>query len=88
MDQMMPGSRRMAPAPARPASSPMPRRRPPLMMPEDMEDQPPMAQIEEAKRRRDMGEAYEKARTKKYAKGGVTRADGCVKKGHTKGRMV
>ena len=25
---------------------------------------------------------------KKYAKGGVTRADGCVKKGHTKGRMV
>ncbi len=26
--------------------------------------------------------------TKKYAKGGVTRADGCVSKGHTKGRMV
>jgi hypothetical protein len=24
----------------------------------------------------------------KYAKGGVTRADGCVTKGHTKGRMV
>ena len=24
----------------------------------------------------------------KYAKGGVTRADGCVKRGHTKGRMV
>ena len=24
----------------------------------------------------------------KYAKGGVTRADGCVIKGHTKGRMV
>ena len=23
-----------------------------------------------------------------YAKGGVTRADGCVTKGHTKGRMV
>jgi len=23
-----------------------------------------------------------------YAKGGVTRADGCVRKGHTKGRMV
>ena len=25
---------------------------------------------------------------KKMAKGGVTRADGCVTKGHTKGRMV
>ena len=26
--------------------------------------------------------------TKKFAKGGVTRADGCVSKGHTKGRIV
>ena len=26
--------------------------------------------------------------TKAYRKGGVTRADGCVSKGHTKGRMV
>jgi len=25
---------------------------------------------------------------KGYAKGGVTRADGCAKRGHTKGRMV
>ena len=25
---------------------------------------------------------------KKYAKGGVTRADGCVTKGHTRGKMV
>ena len=25
---------------------------------------------------------------KGYAKGGVTRGDGCVKKGHTKGRMI
>jgi hypothetical protein len=25
---------------------------------------------------------------KKYAKGGVTRADGCVSKGHTKGKMI
>ena len=30
--------------------------------------------------------AYDKA--KGYAKGGVTRADGCVKKGHTKGKFV
>jgi hypothetical protein len=27
-------------------------------------------------------------KTKKLAKGGVTRADGCITKGHTKGRMV
>ena len=27
-------------------------------------------------------------KTKKYAKGGVTRADGCVTKGHTKGKFV
>jgi len=27
-------------------------------------------------------------RAKGYAKGGVTRADGCVTKGHTKGRMI
>lgn len=26
--------------------------------------------------------------TKKMRSGGVTRADGCVKKGHTKGRIV
>ena len=26
--------------------------------------------------------------TKKMAKGGVTRADGCVTKGHTKGKMI
>ena len=25
---------------------------------------------------------------KGYKKGGVTRGDGCVKKGHTKGRMI
>lgn len=38
------------------------------------------------------GEAYNQAGYRKggkvYAKGGVTRADGCVSKGHTKGRMV
>jgi hypothetical protein len=28
------------------------------------------------------------APARKMAKGGVTRADGCVTKGHTKGRMV
>jgi hypothetical protein len=27
-------------------------------------------------------------KTAKYAKGGVTRADGCITKGHTRGKMV
>jgi hypothetical protein len=27
-------------------------------------------------------------KAKKMAKGGVTRADGCITKGHTRGRMV
>ena len=31
---------------------------------------------------------HEMAEGKGYAKGGVTRADGCVTKGHTKGKMV
>jgi hypothetical protein len=71
-------------------------KRAPLVMPEDMEDQPPLEQIREAKRRKGMQEAYDETTvrkatggmTKGYAKGGVTRADGCVSKGHTKGRMV
>ena len=33
-------------------------------------------------------EGHKKGGCVKMAKGGVTRADGCVKKGHTKGRMV
>ena len=48
--------------------------------------------------RRKMGAAYDRAMpnpeykkggcVKKYAKGGVTRADGCAAKGKTKGRMI
>jgi len=30
----------------------------------------------------------EKIKGMGYAKGGVTRADGCITKGHTRGRMV
>ena len=30
----------------------------------------------------------EKVKDMGYAKGGVTRADGCITKGHTRGRMV
>jgi hypothetical protein len=33
-------------------------------------------------------ENMKKGGSAKYAKGGVTRADGCITKGHTKGRMV
>lgn len=60
------------------------------------------AEIEQAKQeaadvkmREKATKAYDAASTtppkpaKKYAKGGsVTRADGCISKGHTKGKMV
>jgi hypothetical protein len=36
----------------------------------------------------DGGSAPKPKKPKAYAKGGVTRADGCVTKGHTKGKMV
>lgn len=47
----------------------------------------------ERERMMEAGEAAHASRTlakggKVYAKGGVTRADGCCSKGHTKGRMV
>jgi len=31
---------------------------------------------------------FEVPKAKKMAKGGVTRADGCITKGHTRGKMV
>lgn len=69
-------------------------RRAPLEIPEDMEDQPVMEKIREAKRRRGMQEAYDETTVKKakggmtYAKGGSVRGDGICQRGHTKGRMV
>jgi hypothetical protein len=36
---------------------------------------------------KDLQEYKSGGKTKGYAKGGVTRADGCAKKGHTKGKM-
>ncbi len=36
----------------------------------------------------DGGSAPKPKKPKKYAKGGVTRADGCITKAHTKGKMV
>ena len=41
-------------------------------------------QMQEEKDKKDR----EKIKGMGYAKGGVTRADGCVTKGHTKGRMI
>jgi len=39
------------------------------------------------RRREKMSPMAHGGKVKGYAKGGVTRADGCVTKGHTKGRM-
>ena len=49
----------------------------------DMSKDKPMMKAEAEK----AVKGHEK-RMHKMAKGGVTRADGCVKKGHTKGKMV
>jgi hypothetical protein len=50
---------------------------------EDMSKDKPMMKAEAAK----AVKAHEKS-MHKMAKGGVTRADGCITKGHTKGKMV
>ena len=49
----------------------------------DMSKDKPMMKAEAEK----AVKSHEK-RMHKMAKGGVTRADGCVKKGHTKGKMI
>ena len=36
----------------------------------------------------DSGSAPKPKKPKKYASGGVTRADGCITKAHTKGKMI
>ena len=63
-------------------------RRAPLEIPEDMEDQPIMEKIREAKRRKGMQEAYDETTVKKAKGGSVTRGDGCCQKGHTKGKVM
>lgn len=62
-------------------------RRESLEIPEDMEDQPIMEKIREAKRRRGMQEAYDETTVRK-AKGGAVRGGGCEMRGKTRGRMV
>ena len=54
-----------------------------LMKHSDMSKDKPMMKAEAEK----AVKGHEK-RMHKMAKGGVTRADGCVSKGHTKGKMV
>ena len=46
------------------------------------------AQIEEMQQEIEDEKGRRKIKSMGFAKGGVTRGDGCVKKGHTKGRMV
>ena len=65
------------------------------MTPQDVKDKKDREAAEKAYRKalRMTEEAPEDRRApvrgqKGYAKGGVTRGDGCVKKGHTKGRMI
>lgn len=65
------------------------------MTPQDVKDQKDRDAADKAYRKalRMTEEAPEDKRApvrgqKGYAKGGVTRGDGCVKKGHTKGRMI
>lgn len=45
-------------------------------------------EVRERKLRKKQDEAYEASRTTMKKGGKVTRADGCVTKGHTKGRMI
>lgn len=70
-------------------------KREPLKMSPEMEDQPVSARVKDAKNLADMDRAYDEATVKKakggrvgYAKGGMTRGDGCCQKGHTKGKVV
>ena len=51
------------------------------------EKQKLLKEAEDMKMQQEAGKAYEASRTT-YAKGGVTRADGCVTKGHTRGKMI
>jgi hypothetical protein len=49
---------------------------------------PSMKAIVDAGNRASAADAKDLKAVKKYAKGGVTRADGCVVRGKTKGKMV
>jgi hypothetical protein len=54
-----------------------------------MDKKQDVAMIKKAFKQHDMQEHKGgKGTTLKLAKGGVTRADGCVAKGHTKGKMI
>ncbi len=56
--------------------------------PEDVAEAKLRAKQTKAANEADKTEPAPAPKPKKMAKGGVTRADGCISKGHTKGRMI
>lgn len=62
-------------------------KREPLVMPDDMDDQPPSAQFEEADRRRKAAKGYERS-SKGYAKGGSVKGGGCEQRGLRKCKVI
>jgi hypothetical protein len=63
-----------------------PRMRSPKKIYEDMLNEPARPSTGHTSKAMDMADKM--FEPEKKAKGGVTRADGCVTKGHTKGRIV
>ena len=62
-------------------------RRKPLALSESMEEQSPLERVRDAESLRKMEEGYNRS-PQPYAKGGMTRGDGCCRKGHTKGKVM
>jgi hypothetical protein len=63
-----------------------PRRKPEA--PEEPMNPQTRAMLDEQMQEEKDKKAREKIKGMGFAKGGVTRGDGCVTKGHTKGRMI
>ena len=53
-----------------------------------MADEDAISRVQQANEEGDYERKRESRRGQTFAKGGVTRADGCITKGHTRGRMV
>ena len=58
------------------------------MMPEKKRTMPPIGESVKSGNRMSKENAKDMKAVSKYAKGGVTRADGCAVRGKTKGRMI
>ena len=59
-----------------------------MKYPKDVPVDEPVAKPKQAKAKMYPDSVPVDEPVKKMASGGVTRADGCISKGHTKGRMV